>query len=396
MKKVLILINSVVYNRGSEALIRGISKICKNIDSKEVEITLVSNEVNFGSWVNIENIDLYRKRKNKNIIEKYLLKIFRKLKILNVCGYLLGKDLKEDIKDKDLIIVIGADNFDKTYNMQETLMYLNTYLRKNTSAKMLLYDCSFNETDITPILLKTLNNFDVMTVRETISEKTIKDNYKGNLEIALYPDPAFVMDKEEVVLPNIFNNKNVVGINVSNLITKADYGSDSSKVLAAYKKMMNYILDETDNNILLVPHVMNNADLSTLRVLYSGYENNERVYLIEDESLNAKQLKYIISNCSLYIGARTHSTIAAYSTCVPTLVLGYSVKSKGIAKDIFGTYENYVLPVNNLDSEDYLLNGFKWLNENKDIIKQQLLNKMPEYIEKSASTGNIIKKYLGE
>ena len=146
--------------------------------------------------------------------------------------------------------------------------------------------------------------------------------------------------------------------------------------------MMNYILDNTKKNIVLIPHVMNNKDLGVLRLLYKDYINNDRVYLIENEKLNAKQLKYIISKCDLYIGARTHSTIAAYSTNVPTLVLGYSVKSKGIAKDVFGTYENYVLPIAQLDSMQYLVNGFKWLYENQSMIKKALIEKMPEYIEK--------------
>ena len=47
----------------------------------------------------------------------------------------------------------------------------------------------------------------------------------------------------------------------------------------------------------------------------------------------------------MFIGARTHATIAAYSSCVPTLVVGYSIKARGIAKDLFGTDEGYVLPV---------------------------------------------------
>lgn len=85
----------------------------------------------------------------------------------------------------------------------------------------------------------------------------------------------------------------------------------------------------------------------------------------------------------MFIGARTHSTIAAYSHCVPTLVLGYSVKSRRIAKDLFGTEENYVLPVQKLVNTDELVNGFKWLLSNESTIKQHLLDIMPEYIKKA-------------
>ena len=101
-------------------------------------------------------------------------------------------------------------------------------------------------------------------------------------------------------------------------------------------------------------------------------------------------MKYIISKCDLFIGARTHSTIAAYSTRIPTLVLGYSVKSRGIAKDIFGTYENYVLPVSDLDSDQYLVDGFKWLYNNQEDIRNRLDKRIPEYINEAKKTSEIL------
>ena len=95
---------------------------------------------------------------------------------------------------------------------------------------------------------------------------------------------------------------------------------------------------------------MKRFDLKTLEVLYAYFKDNERVMLITNEGYNAAELKFIISKCVFFIGARTHSTIAAYSSQVPTLVLGYSVKSIGIATDIFGTEEGYVVEAKDLES----------------------------------------------
>lgn len=61
----------------------------------------------------------------------------------------------------------------------------------------------------------------------------------------------------------------------------------------------------------------------------------------------------------MFIGARTHATIAAYSSLVPTLVVGYSVKARGIARDLFGTEKNYVLPVQLLRKEEDLTGGLQ-------------------------------------
>jgi polysaccharide pyruvyl transferase WcaK-like protein len=140
---------------------------------------------------------------------------------------------------------------------------------------------------------------------------------------------------------------------------------------------------------------MQNSDLSVLRYLYNRYKNTNRVYLISDEKLNGPQLKYIISKCRFFVGARTHSTIAAYSSCIPTLVLGYSIKSLGIAKDLFGTYDKFVINVNSLQSDTNLLaGGFNWLYNHELEIKNKLKEIMPSYIENSEEVGLLISKLL--
>ncbi|MFR2988275.1 MAG: polysaccharide pyruvyl transferase family protein, partial [Faecalibacillus sp.] len=129
-----------------------------------------------------------------------------------------------------------------------------------------------------------------------------------------------------------------------------------------------------------------------LRVLYDKFKDTGRVVMLEDH--NCMELKGYISRCRFFIGARTHATIAAYSTCVPTLVIGYSVKAKGIAKDIFGTYENYVLPVQSLSNKDDLVNSFEWMKDNEDGIRKHLNEFMPGYKEKALQGKVEIDKLL--
>ena len=76
---------------------------------------------------------------------------------------------------------------------------------------------------------------------------------------------------------------------------------------------------------------------------------------------------------------------------MPTRLLCYSLKSKGIAKDIFGTDKNYCLPVSNLDSVDDMVEGFKWLNKNKNEVLEKLEKEMPKYIQKAELAGELIK-----
>ena len=79
------------------------------------------------------------------------------------------------------------------------------------------------------------------------------------------------------------------------------------------------------------------------------------------------------------IGARTHATIAAYSSAVPTLVIGYSTKAKGIARDLFGSETHYVLPVQQLRRKNDMEKAFDWLNFNRSQISEHLQKIIPEY-----------------
>ena len=71
------------------------------------------------------------------------------------------------------------------------------------------------------------------------------------------------------------------------------------------------------------------------------------------------------------------------------------MKSKGIAKDLFGTYENYVISYKNMDKEDEMIEGFKFLEKNEDNIRKHLQNIMPDYIEQAYKAGEEIYNLIG-
>ena len=202
------------------------------------------------------------------------------------------------------------------------------------------------------------------------------------------------MDKIDLPLPKGFEENNTVGINVSPLIIGCE--SKKGSTMENYEVLIKHIIDTTDMQIVLIPHVVwkNNDDRKPLKVLYDKFKDTGRMVMLED--YNCMELKGYISRCRFFIGARTHATIAAYSTCVPTLVIGYSVKAKGIAKDIFGTYENYVLSVQSLSNKDDLINAFEWMKDNEDDIRKHLNEFMPGYKEKALQGKVEIDKLLGE
>lgn len=278
-------------------------------------------------------------------------------------------------RESNIAFSIGGDNY--CYKGTEIYRDLNRIYHKK-GLKTVLWGCSI-EPDIVQEAdtSEDLRRYNMIVARESITYKAIK-KIGGNVVLA--PDPAFFMEPQICEIDSRLLKENVIGINISPMILKCAKNSDIA--YKNYLELMKYIIAESDAIIALIPHVVweNNDDRKVLRKLYEDLGKNDRIVLVEDHI--APELKYIISKCRLFIGARTHATIAAYSTLVPTIVVGYSVKARGIAKDLFGTDDKYVIPVQELEDSMTLVETFKWLDDNHKNIHNHLKEIMPQYISK--------------
>lgn len=284
----------------------------------------------------------------------------------------------------DIYMSIGGDNY--CYAGKDILGHYNQIIHEK-GGKTVFWGCSFEPSEMDAATAKDIARYDLITARESISYETLKAVNPNTILIA---DPAFVLDTVALPLPEGWKDGNTIGINASPLIMQC--AKDGGVAYEAYRHLIKHILDTTDAAVALIPHVVieNNDDRIPLRNLYEEFVPSGRVLLIEDH--NCCELKGYISRCRMFIGARTHATIAAYSTCVPTLVLGYSVKSKGIALDIFGTEEHYVLPVQELQNPDELADGFDWLVSNEESIRSHLKCVMPEYIQRAYTAPKAVSR----
>ena len=243
-------------------------------------------------------------------------------------------------------------------------------------------------------MVDDLKKYKKIIARESITFDALMEHGLDNLELC--PDPAFTLDTQVPYDDTVVGEKAItegtIGINVSPMIL--DYSANRDVLFSAYLRLIEYILENTDLTISLIPHVSakTTSDCKVHTNLKEYFKDNDRVICIDDH--NCKQQKYLISKCRMLVAARTHASIAAYSTCVPTLVTGYSVKALGIAKDLFGTYEKYVIPVQKIDDENAIVDGFKWLCENESSIRSHLEGIMPEYVNKVKESVKIIRKVL--
>ena len=394
MKKVLLYQHIGSYNHGCEALVRTVSESVIDAFS-DSEVYLSS--FNPSEDINAEIPSVHNVIKNKHWCRRLSVGWF----LNRFCKKALGVRFirnrfgvfKKNVKlanDMDCCIAIGGDNY--CYNKGKSDWATNVLMRKKCP-KMMLWGCSVEPDELPGELAEHLSLFDAITVRESISYEAFVKCGLGD-KAHLVADPAFLLEPDEVLLPEGFEEGKLVGINLSPMIL--NYTEEREKVVESIYALIDHILGTTDMNVVLVPHVRLAVtdDMDTLRPIYERYRESGRVLLLDDYSLSCRQLKGYISKCRFFIGARTHSIIAAYSTCVPALALGYSVKAKGIARDIFGTEENLVLPVQTFNDPAETVRGFDYLMEHEDEIRHKLENVMPGYKENARKSGEIFKKLM--
>ncbi len=364
-EKIILYMHGGSGNHGCEAIVRTVASVIKE---KPVLYSAAPEEdVKYG----LSNFCDVKGQKKPSTLRT-------RLKIKLGCIDDLETAYGNLMKCKGTALSIGGDVY--CYEIdREHIIRVNEKLRSN-GCKTALIGCSINPELLSRrTLVKDLKGYELITARESVTYNALI-NAGIDKNVKLIPDSAFLLKAEKTLLPDIFDGKDVVGINLSPLLF--DF-ADKESILAAYGELINFIYEKTDFSVALIPHVVkqNNDDRDALALLYDMCDDKNRVVTIEDMSVG--KLKFIISKCRFFIGARTHAIIAAYSSRVPAVALGYSVKAKGIACDLFGTDKGYVIDARALENKEELKNAFVTLTENEEKIRDMLNDKIP-FIEREA------------
>lgn len=385
MKNVKLYTHSGSKNHGCEAIVRATAQLLPyNLDlyslsPEEDKKYLINEKINI---IQDKVVEL-----QKPTLKYYLSAVEIKSRHTTILNTRFRRPvLFSDVQKDDLFLSIGGDNY--CYAGTEVLGDIN-YLLHKKGAKTVLWGCSIDPDVLKKSVVDDLNRYNLITVRESLTYKALQQ--KGVKNLILCSDPAFTLRAEKKDLPEGYIQEKTVGINVSPLVEQCGKGT---LVIDNYIKLIKYILTETDFSVILVPHVVWNYsdDRKSLNKLMEKFKDSGRVYMIPD--CNCMQLKGYISKCRFFVGARTHATIAAYSTEVPTLVVGYSIKARGIAKDIFGTDENYVISAQNFGTENDLKNAFVWCLDREKEIKNHLKRIMPAYCSKAYLAVDALEKLI--
>lgn len=368
--KILMFFHGGSRNRGCEAIVRTAAQLLK-ADKSVAELGLCSGDPDSDRL--IPHIDILH-LDNRSTVEKfspYGLVSALKVKFFNDESMAYRKIHESSINlipQYDVFLSIGGDNY--CYGEQPGIYEIDRQIKK-AGKKLVLWGASIGEEDLSAAKIKDLRTFDLILARESLTENILKG--AGITKVKLVADGAFLMEKKELPLPAGWQEGKTVGFNFSPLVFTKN--PESKKAAFA---LVQHILDTTDFTVCFVPHVIirGNDDYEILQEFEAHFKGSERTLLLPND-LNATEYKGYIGRMKFFIGARTHATIAAYSSLVPTMVLGYSLKSKGIAADIFGE-EKLVLDLSEISDAKKLIAKFEEMKAEEKELKVKLDKKIPE------------------
>ena len=378
-------------NHGCEALVR---TTVDALDVSPEQITLVSLRPQEDLQYGLSRLAKVTEPGKKAAVSRGKFAFWRAYASLKLRHDYLPMDYLSEgaalcLKKGDVAVSIGGDSYCYRQGCINRLKWDKMY--RYNGVKTVLWGVSIEpELLEIPEIAEDIRGFDLITARESISCEALQ---KINSRTILSADSAFTLPAGEVRLPDSFQGCDLVGINTSPMIEENETIPGITR--ENYIHLIRWILQETQMKILLIPHVeWKDADGKTDRIILAEimkqFSESERLFLAED--CDCRTAKAYISKCRFFIGARTHSAIAAYSQCIPTLVLGYSVKSRGIARDLFGTEEGYVLPVQQLSEKEDLKNVFCGIIEKEEKIKSSLTDRMPIYLNRYAAGAAALKQ----
>lgn len=379
IKKVYLCGHTGSINRGCEAIVRSTVKILNEAGLSDISVLTFDEK--YDRTLGLDKKVRLMPYPQRTFTEKAMTILKRKLFNNWVWGFRsFHKNLFKNIEKDSAVFNIGGD----TYCYSEPyLSYALNLMAEENCVPSVFWGCSVEEKVLKNDAMKAdINRYSAVIAREENTFETLGKILGDKTKLFHTCDPAFHLEIGKTPLPPSFKDKNTLGINVSPLVFK-NPDNDEDIMYKNIRNLIDRVLSETDMAVCLIPHVYNSEknlqDIKILRKIYEPYKDGGRVSLIEDE-LSCTEIKYIISRCRFFVGARTHATIAAYSTGVPALALSYSVKSIGIAKDLFGTAENYALSWKSLSSENEISDVFfGGILKNESEILEIYGKVLPEY-----------------
>jgi len=382
--------NTGSKNRGCEAIIQSTLDLVGDAGLADEGATLSTHDIDEDRLLGLgDRCTLIAGRKfGKYNPLRYLGGLLRRyLGAYHITENNRNRDFYRQLRKGDIVFSIGGDTYcypSRPYNYYA----MNDYARRKGIATI-FWNCSIEPKLIDAKMLRDFDNYRYIFARESLTYELLLARGYPKDRLVLSADSAFLLEPRPNQIVEEKTLLGAIGINCSNAFLKGPRREGIVEVI-------DWILDNTERHVILVAHVYNDAtgDNVFVEELADKYAASGRVHKIAGRP-TCREVKYIISKLEMFISCRTHATIAGYSSLVPTLALGYSIKSKGIAKDLFGDDRGYVVDFANLTDKGDIVKGFHFIYENRERIRAHLKDIMPKYQQRVIDALEVIRKIHG-
>jgi polysaccharide pyruvyl transferase WcaK-like protein len=330
----------------------------------------------------------------------WLLTKFLHVLYPNVVKHMVYKDVKSHLDRASAVLAVGGDNYSLDYSRAPKTCTDLDDLVVNGGKPLVIWCASVGPFSKNPDYERYMT--DHLKKVYIFARESLTVEYLAELglteNVYRVADPAFVMKPVEPDLEKfgLDIEPGSIGINLSPLMARFVSEGDIGRWTALAADIIDRLAKATDRKIYLIPHVMatksNDDYIFMKQVLSLVTKSNERIILIRP-LFNAAETKWVISKMSVFAGSRTHSTIAALSSYVPTLSFAYSIKAKGINRDIYG-HADFCIGNDELNPQ-IAAEKTKCLLYKSEDIRKHLESCIPEIQKLAMSAGSALKGILG-
>ena len=415
----LLIGNGPYANRGCEAIVRGTMEILRRefgpgtratvatFAAGDVVARQTAAEIDPGlshvamdpgggrwsrDWLHLQALKLVRPRSAAYYLPRDLP--------FGLCDWPYRK-LRAVVERSLAVLEIGGDNYSMDYGWPERFLAIDRYVRRR-HRPLVLWGASVGPFDSAPpqaqeAMFRHLARMQAVFVRESISRDYLIRQTVPNVQSMC--DPAFAMPSRSPAAGTFGEPlpEDSIGMNFSGLLARSVTGGDLERWTDLCADIVERTVVVTRRPVLLIPHVTSDLPAGDDFVLLQkvlGRLGRARDHVRGvPGNLSAAEIKWVISRCAAFMGARTHATIAALSSGVPTLSLAYSRKAYGINQDLFGSQE-FCMDGADLSVPGKVAARLSAVLGAADSIRQRLREKLPEVVRRAYAAGPRLRHVL--
>lgn len=350
MKKITIASCVGFTNRGAEALLRTrIESIRKHYPDAEFYVLTIYVD-SCAPIHGVEYIQTFGGQREKLKSFVYIIKSLESFCVWTLDAFYFrfsGRALSRNIKklaESNLFISTDGDVLGEDYGLLPfvwRIYYLSLGLIMRKPVVIYSEGLGPFHSKIAKMLARYFfNKCSYISVRDEISRNNLIELKGEHAPINIVVDSAFLLKASSDSHLNFKSgNRKLVGIAVSKLATS--YGFQYKEkdsydgFLQFVAEIIDWLVEYHNAKVVLIPHVVQveRDDFETAEDVAFRVRHKEAVRII-DKSLDASQLKAIISYCDLLIASRMHASIAALSSSVPVVGIAYSHKMRSIFRSM--------------------------------------------------------------